>query len=109
MHIPASVQKIADGEGDRWEGWTEFGAFHGCEKLQRVTFANGSQLKEIGRAAFFGCKILRNVVLPECLEIIGGWSFCETGLAKIMISKNTKRIGEYAFYECENLKKATLA
>ena len=45
--IPASVQKIADSEGNIFE-WTKFGAFYDCEKLQKVTFAAETRLKKIG-------------------------------------------------------------
>ena len=47
VHIPASVQKIADSEGNLFE-WTKFGAFYDCEKLQKVTFAAETRLKKIG-------------------------------------------------------------
>ena len=100
VHISASVQKISDGNGYPPNGFAKFGTFHGCKNLRRVTFAEGSQLKEIGWLAFFECKMLQNIILPESVETLGGYSFYQAGLTEITIPKNTRSIGEYAFYEC---------
>ena len=97
VRIPESVQEIAAGEGDPDDGWNKFGAFHCCEKLHRVSFAEGCKLKEISYAAFYRCKMLRIIVLPEGLEVIGDRSFYGAGLAEITIPKNTRSIGESAF------------
>ena len=62
MHIPASVQSIGEN------------AFYGCYNLQRVTFAEGSQLREIGWRAFY-----------------------KTGIAEVQIPASVQSIGECAF------------
>ena len=48
---------------------------------------------------------MENLILPEALEFIGkdAFSYCY-GLREINISANVKEIGEYAFYNCTNLK-----
>ena len=69
------MQKIVNGDGCPQDGWTKLGAFHGCEKLQKIMFAAGSRLKEIGHGTFYGCKMLQSIALPDSLEIIGDASF----------------------------------
>ena len=68
VHIPASVQSIGES------------AFYQCKNLQRVTFAEGSQLKEIGE-----------------------WAFYNTGIAEVHIPASVQSIGESAFEYCESL------
>ena len=60
--MPASVKTIEDS------------AFRECKNLQRVTFAEGSQLREIGKYAFY-----------------------ETGLTEVRIPASVQSIGAYAF------------
>ena len=62
MQIPASVQSIG--------GY----AFRECENLQRVTFAEGSQLREIGKYAFYETGIAE-VQIPASVQSIGACAF----------------------------------
>ena len=43
VQFPASVQKIAES------------AFRCCDRMGRVCFEEGSELREIGKGAFAGC------------------------------------------------------
>ena len=74
MQIPASVQSIGES------------AFDECKNLKKVTFAEGSQLREIGKNTFLSTS-LTEVQIPASVQIIGG----------------------YAFHECENLQRVTFA
>ena len=74
MYIPTSVQSIG--------GY----AFRECKNLQKVTFTEGSQLREIGEHAF-------------------SW----TGLTEVQIPASVQSIGAYAFDECRNLQRVTIA
>ena len=56
--IPASVTRI------------DYNCFEKCS-LKSITFAEGSQLKSIGKEAFKGCTGLSEVVLPEGVEELG--------------------------------------
>ena len=56
VQIPASLQSIG------------YGAFCKCKNLQRVTFAEGSQLREFGDYAFSECVSLKRISLPESIE-----------------------------------------
>lgn len=57
-----------------------------------------SLIKEIELCCFDGCKNLKEVILPETLEIIGVSAFKNTAsLKSIVIPKNVKEIAGYAF------------
>lgn len=96
-------------------------AFAGCENL--TTLPNLSHLKEIGNNAFQGCaiesvnipgsvtkigsnafaecKYLKQVTIPNSLEVLRGFTDCPM-LGYVHIPNSVKRIGE--FNNCPNLK-----
>ena len=106
-------------------------AFYSCKKLKTVTFENGSYLKEIGRKAFNGCKILEDIKIPSNVEKIlycafGGctslrnldfsesvhlnlidslaFNFCE-GLTKVELPNSLEELGPEVFAYCKRLSK----
>ena len=80
------------------------GAFWGCTGLGSVTL--GSYVKEINDYTFSRCYSLFRVSLPEELEYIGNSAFykCETLNALDLSTTQVKTIGARAFYGCVNLK-----
>lgn len=85
VEIPASAENIA------------LGAFAGMSGLVEVTFANGSELKEIGDWAFAGTGI-NNIEIPASVEEIGIAAFADcVYLNYITLSDNADRI---AFGNC---------
>ena len=62
VQIPASVQNIGRS------------AFYQCENLQRVAFAEGSQLREI-KVGAFSCTGLTKVQIPVNVQSIGACAF----------------------------------
>ena len=60
-------------------------------------------LKEIDEDAFGWCENLRNVVLPENIQIIRDGAFQYSNLGGIVIPKSVLRIESSAFYGCERL------
>ena len=92
--IPASVETI----GNR--------AFGKCSKLETVTFAPGSELKEIVGDAFFNTA-LESITIPEKVTTIGSGAFegCSK-LKKVTFAPGSKleTIGENAFSGCDNLQ-----
>ena len=70
--VPASVRSIGAE------------AFYGCWRLQRLTFAPGSRLKEVGRGSFRG-----------------------TGLLKVAVPGGVRRLGEGAFENCASLRRVS--
>ena len=91
------------------EGYVSIGdyAFHGCEKLEKVTLP--STLGAMGRYAFANCPNLKEIVLPDSVVQIGENIFigCKS-LAKIVLSRNLPVIPNGAFYGCHSLTEVEL-
>ena len=62
-----------------------------------------SGLKRIGSYAFSGFADLNSVLLSDGLEIIGESAFEKTGIKEIYIPTSVKKIGNDAFYRCNEL------
>ena len=86
INIPSSVMIIHDV------------AFHSVVTLETVSFAEGSQLREIQTRAFYNCTKLASINLPESLETIGksAFSYC-SGIDTLTIPSNVHTIYENAF------------
>ena len=99
IEIPASVETISDD------------TFNQCSSLGTVTFAEDSQLSEIGRSAFQGCYSLETIDFAECPQLseIGGSAFAETALTSIEIPASVMRIEYDAFSKCQGLASITVA
>jgi hypothetical protein len=63
----------------------------------------------IGKNAFFDCKSLTSITLPDSIKSIGFGAFmsCES-LSKITLPDNVKSIESNAFYRCKSLTEITL-
>lgn len=93
--IPASVEKIGKA------------AFYGCDKLETLTFANGSALKFIGDGAFSNCQSLVNVTLPDgCAEMGDEVFYGCTALKEVTLPSVTK-MGARTFWMCTSLETAS--
>jgi hypothetical protein len=61
-------------------------------------------VKSIGGCAFFGCKSLTSLTIPDGLTEIGECAFLScTGLESISIPDSVTKIGERAFKFCGKL------
>lgn len=124
VFIPATVRSIGDS------------AFSYCNALTTVTFAEGSQLKSIGRAAFYGtehayprfkeikipdsvetigngafydCRDLERIALPSALQKLSTVTFCNcTALSEVTFPASLKTIESSAFSGCRNLSEVKL-
>ena len=115
--IPQGITAIADG------------AFHFCEKLERVSipdsvtaigvyaFANSglidvsvpATVTSIGGGAFCYCTWLRSAVVPDGITAIGDWTFnlCRA-LEDVSLPDSLESIGERAFKDCDSLAQISL-
>lgn len=84
-------------------------AFSDCTNLEKVIFEEGSHLKTIESNAFFNCSLLKEIELPESLEIMRGGAFegCSS-LESIHIPKNVNDFCGSCFIECASLKSITI-
>lgn len=77
-------------------------AFNGCSGLQRCSIGEG--LQNLYQAAFYNCKNLTEIKLPDGISSIPGNVFngC-TELSKVEIGAGVTSIGSMAFYSCRSL------
>lgn len=81
-------------------------AFDGCEKLESVEFA--ASVKSIANA-FVGCDKLRDLKMPDGLEIIGHWAFNDCGkLESIPIPNGVKTIESFAILDCKRINEIVI-
>ncbi|MBO5262280.1 MAG: leucine-rich repeat domain-containing protein [Clostridia bacterium] len=65
--------------------------------------------KEIGECAFYYCRNIEKIVLPQGLEKIGARAFYNcTGLEEINLPNSICEIGESGFYNCVSLKEVII-
>ena len=69
--------------------------------IKEISLPNS--LTEIGSNAFYLCKSLEKVVLPDNLVVIEENAFYGTSLSTITITKNVTEIESDAFYDCTRL------
>ena len=75
-----------------------FGAFYLCKALETLTLPE--TLTTIGNNAFYGCSSLKHVDLPQSLRSIAMWGFRDSGLTEIFIPKNLTSLGSDVFTRC---------
>ena len=79
------------------------GAFFNCKQLTSVTLPNS--VYAIRMSAFMGCESLKSIILPEGVELIGSGAFggCKA-LKTIYLPKTLTAVGEFTFAACYSLK-----
>ena len=106
VHIPGSVKRIENGTVSRYIH--ENDSYYGCfsdSSVKSVTFENG--IEEIGDYAFYDCRSLESVNLPNSLLRIGCMAFHNSAITTITIPA-TVRSMESAF-SWSKLNKAIIA
>lgn len=84
-------------------------AYAGCSNLERIEFAPGSRLKEIGRSAFAGCRALKEIVLPDGVKKLSPHAFAYCfSLETAILPQGLESVGNNAFSECRSLREAVL-
>ena len=79
-----------------------YAAFYKCKGLTSITIPNS--VTSIGSSAFFSCDGLTSITIPNRVKSIGDDAFfsCD-GLTSITIPNRVTSIGESAFYGCTGL------
>jgi len=82
-------------------------SFSGCDFIKSVSIPQG--VESVGYKAFYGCRRMPAISLPDSIKIIeeAAFSSCKK-LKKIEIPDSVEEIGDYAFLWCESLEKAKL-
>ncbi len=76
-----------------------------------ISDGNGKSytVTKIAMWAFFGCKTLTEVALPNTVDEIGYQAFCNCSkLTNVTIPEGVKKIGQGAFYGCSQLTSITI-
>lgn len=76
------------------------------KKIKEVVIKKG--VTSISYKAFYKCKNLKKVKIPNTVKKIGAFSFLKTNIEKITIPKSVKVIGNEAFEDCDKLTVITL-
>lgn len=77
------------------------GAMSWASSLESIKL--GSGLRQVGHAAFLGCKALTAIDLPDSVTSIGGAAFAGTGLITAEIPSSLQHLGKGAFSNIQTL------
>ena len=70
--------------------------------------ANGYTVVNIGEYAFYDCKKITNVVLPETITSLERWAFYNSGITSILLPESLSTIKVSAFLNCASLTSVNL-
>lgn len=81
-----------------------------CPSWKKQTlFTIPNNVVEIYDSAFCGCRLIKNITIPDTVTTIGNKAFYKCyGLTTISMGKNVKTIGDSAFAGCTSLKNINL-
>ena len=71
------------------------------DEYEKVTI--GKNVKYIRGYCFSGCKMLQEVKINNCIEVIGEGAFYKTPIDEVTIPDSIKRLDDKAFHECTYL------
>ena len=77
--------------------------------LREIEYVVREGTEVICSRAFWGCKSLKSVTIPNSVKSIGdhAFSWCDS-LQSVTISNSVTKIGDGAFYSCESLQSVTI-
>jgi hypothetical protein len=82
-------------------------AFVGCLQLAIVILGKG--VEEIRACEFYGCTLLREIVIPPAIRVIERLTFnAYSGLTIVVLGKGLVEIEEYAFCNCTSLQRIVI-
>lgn len=98
VHIPNGVTTIRED------------AFAYCASLANVTFEENSQLKTMDSYAFYNCRALESIIMPDNLTSIGRFAFsgCNS-IKRVHLSKSLAEFSRDLFEYCSNIETLTVS
>lgn len=79
-------------------------AFYNSSVATKLTSAVlPTTVTSVGTYAFYGCSLLKNVVVNDQLTEVGDYALSTTGVTSITFKKPVKKIGRSAFQSCRSL------
>ena len=110
FQIVDMVQEFTDEQGVKYtfnndeNTYTVSGHTDACVgDISILKSVNGFNVTSIGKSAFYDCRDLTSVTIPNCVTSIGEWAFGWTGLNSVSIPNSVTSIGYMAFQGCDNL------
>lgn len=97
VKIPATVTRIGG-----TSTMLQLGAFESSH-VKRISFAEGSQLQEIGDRAFNWCVYLEEIELPENLIKIGSGAIVNCEIRSLVFPKSIQNIDVNSVVSCDRL------
>lgn len=85
-------------------------AFAYCRHLEVVDFSKATSLKEIEKDAFYYCTSLKEIILPESLELLGSGAFdsCKALKKVTMQGSALRELTKEVFRNCISLEHITI-
>ena len=82
-------------------------AFYNCKNLNNITIPDS--VTTIGNYAFSDCSSLTSLTIPDSVTTIGDWAFSYcSSLTSVTIPNSVTTIGWYVFYGCSSLTSVTI-
>ena len=92
VRLPSTVQTISNH------------SFYQLETLSEIIFPENTQLTTIGERAFYDCKSLRNIFMPNTVTSVGTYAFYNcSAMDSIILSDALTTLPTNMCYECTNL------
>ena len=99
LMVPIGIEEYSIIEGTKI---ICYGAFWDCKSLTSVHIPDS--VTSIGDSAFLGCSSLASIHIPDSVTSIGDCAFYKcTSLASIHIPDSVTSIGDWSFYSCISL------
>ena len=83
------------------------------DALEKYTGKGGEVLipegvKQIKKSVFKGKEEVKNVIIPDSVQVIGEEAFSGSGITELVVPEGVKKIGACAFASCQSLKRIVL-
>ncbi len=97
------LQNVTIGSGVKYIGGYAFRNCGTSDDVTELKVEMGVNVDSLATCAFQNCKKLQTINLPSTLEVIESNAFENCGLTSLSIPASVKRLGYYAFLNCNAL------